>query len=123
MLFRSFYAFGCGNCVNNEPHYKAWHERYANKKVTVLGVHTPETARERDSAQVKADASAKGLLYPIAVDGKSANWAAWANNMWPSTYLIDKKGVVRYWWYGELNWQGAKGEELFRGYIDDLLKE
>ena len=29
------------------------------------------------------------------------------------TYLIDKKGYVRYWWYGELKWQGNDGETLF----------
>lgn len=118
-----FFAFGCSNCVNNQPHYKAWHERYNGKGVTVLGVHTPETVRERDVANLKADAKTRKLLYPIAVDGKAANWDAWSNHMWPSVYLIDKRGYVRYWWYGELNWQGAKGEETMRRRIDELLAE
>jgi peroxiredoxin len=118
-----FFAFGCSNCVNNQPHYKAWHERYSGKGVTLLGVHTPETARERDVANLKADAKTRQLLYPIAVDGKAANWDAWSNHMWPSVYLIDKRGCVRYWWYGELNWQGAKGEETMRRRIDELLAE
>ena len=118
-----FFAFGCINCVNNQAHYKAWHERYANKGVTVLGVHTPETERERDTAQLRANVKAREIAYPIAVDSQASNWRAWSNNMWPSVYLIDKRGYVRYWWYGELNWQGAKGEELMRQRIDDLLAE
>jgi peroxiredoxin len=118
-----FFAFGCSNCVNNQPHYKAWHERYADKGVTVLGIHTPETARERDVANLKADAKTRKLVYPIAVDGKASNWDAWSNHMWPSVYLIDKRGYVRYWWYGELNWQGAAGEETMRRRIDELLAE
>jgi thiol-disulfide isomerase/thioredoxin len=118
-----FFAYGCGNCVNNQPHYKAWHERYAGKDVVVLGVHTPETAKERVAENIRADAKVKQLNFPIAIDAKSSTWAAWANNMWPSTYLIDKNGVVRYWWYGELNWQGAKGEELMRKRIEELREE
>jgi hypothetical protein len=43
--------------------------------------------------------------------------------MWPSVYLVDKHGRVRYWWYGELNWQGAKGEQFIRGKIEELLVE
>ena len=38
-------------------------------------------------------------------------------------YLIDKRGRVRYWWYGELNWQGAGGEAFMRGKIEELLAE
>ena len=43
--------------------------------------------------------------------------------MWPSVYLIDKQGYVRYWWYGELNWQGAEGEKLLRKRISELIAE
>ena len=118
-----FFAFGCSNCVNNQPHYKAWHERYAGKDVTILGIHTPETAREREVANLKADVQERGIKYAIAVDANNANWNAWANHMWPSVYLVDKRGFVRYWWYGELNWQGAKGEELMRQRLDQLLAE
>ncbi len=118
-----FFAFGCSNCVNNQPHYKAWHERYAGKGLTVLGIHTPETQREHDVANLKADIKARQIAYPIAVDGKSSNWAAWSNNMWPSVYLVDKRGFVRYWWYGELNWQGAGGEKLMRERIEQLIAE
>lgn len=118
-----FFAFACSNCINNQPHYKAWHERYAGKGVTVLGLHTPETASERDIANLRADVAARQIGYPIAVDAKASNWAAWANTMWPSVYLIDRRGYIRAWWYGELNWQGAKGEEQMRKQIDALLSE
>jgi len=38
-------------------------------------------------------------------------------------YLIDKKGVGRWGWPGELGWMGAQGEKLMRGKIEELLKE
>lgn len=118
-----FFAFACSNCVNNQPHYKAWHQRYGGQGVTVLGIHTPETARERIVDNLRADVKARQIAYPIAVDAQASNWKAWSNNMWPAVYLIDKRGMVRYWWYGELNWQGAKGEEFMRERIEELLAE
>lgn len=118
-----FFAFGCGNCINNQPHYQAWHERFADQGLMVLGIHTPETERERDVANLKNDVQSRSIKYPIAVDGKSSNWAAWANHMWPSVYLVDKRGYVRYWWYGELNWQGAGGEKIMRDRIEQLIAE
>ena len=63
------------------------------------------------------------MQYAILIDNENKNWKAWANNMWPSTYLIDKKGYVRHWWYGELNWQGAEGEKYMRQKIEELLAE
>ena len=57
------------------------------------------------------------------MDNEKKNWNVWANWLWPSVYLIDKKGHVRYWWYGELNWKGAEGEKYMRERIEELLAE
>jgi hypothetical protein len=63
------------------------------------------------------------MKYPIAVDGSHKTWQAWRNNYWPSVYLIDKKGFVRYRWDGELNWKEANGEAIMRKRIKELLAE
>ena len=57
------------------------------------------------------------------IDNQKKNWNAWGNSMWPSVYLIDKQGRLRYWWYGELNWKGAGGQKIMAARIDDLLAE
>jgi hypothetical protein len=51
------------------------------------------------------------------------NWDAWSNTIWPAVYLIDKQGFVRYWWYGELNWDAAEGEKYMRQKITELIAE
>ncbi len=89
----------------------------------MVGVHTPETSEEKVVENVVEDAVKTGMDYPLAADQEGATWTSWANNMWPAVYIIDKRGYIRYWWYGELNWQGAKGEEYLRGKIDELLAE
>jgi thiol-disulfide isomerase/thioredoxin len=118
-----FWAFGCINCVRNLPHYQGWYEKFPQSDLTIVGIHTPETSAERDLANLKANVAERGIKYPVAFDAASENWKAWANNMWPSVYLIDRRGQVRAWWYGELNWQGARGEESMRKQIEALIAE
>jgi len=118
-----FYTFGCINCVRNLPHYVAWQKHFASRPVRLVGIHRPETQGERVVETVRAKAAETGLTHPIAVDNDSENWDAWANRVWPSVYLVDKKGFVRYWWYGELNWEGIEGERWMRGKIEELLAE
>ncbi|MHC4327782.1 MAG: thioredoxin domain-containing protein [Planctomycetota bacterium] len=89
----------------------------------------PAEKRNGDAASLigqlrTRDRAAKaGMEYPIAIDNDSKAWQAWANHIWPSTYLIDKDGYIRYWWYGELNWQGAESEKLLRSRIRELIQE
>jgi len=105
------------------PWYAGWHKNFATKGLTVIGVHTPETAEEAKLERVLQKVKANGMEYPIAVDGSSQTWKAWGNRYWPGVYLIDKQGNVRYRWDGELNWKDTKGEEIMRKKIEELLAE
>ncbi len=118
-----FYAFGCINCKRNFPWYKEWHEAHRDRGLVVLGIQTPETEQERVVEKIRNAAHENGLEYPIVVDNEKRNWNAWGNSMWPATYLIDKQGRVRYWWYGELDWQDTGGQDLLRARIEELLRE
>jgi peroxiredoxin len=118
-----FWTNGCSNCVNNYPHYRAWQARYAGKDVVIVGVHTPETPGEREIERIKAQAAKHGLKFPIAVDNDASNWSAWNNRYWPTVYVVDRRGIVRYGWEGELNYRGEAGEETVRKLVDALLLE
>ena len=118
-----FYAFGCSNCINNYPTYLEWQGRFRDKDVVILGIHTPETAAEQESATAKTKADDAGFEFPVLIDGAKANWNAWGNSMWPSVYLVDKRGYLRYFWPGELKWQGATGDQWMRERIEELLAD
>ena len=100
-----------------------WYDSFAERGLAIVGIHTPEGTGERNVEQVRAKAAEAELAFPILVDNGRRNWNAWGNSMWPTVYLIDKHGYVRYWWMGELNWEGADGEKLFRRHIEELLAE
>ena len=118
-----FYTFGCINCNRNLPYYNDWVKSFGSGNFRIIGIHTPETKQEQILEEVKAKAVEAGMNYPIVIDNKMANWASWANQIWPSIYLIDKNGFIRYWWYGELNWHGAQSEKWMRARIRELMEE
>ncbi len=118
-----FYAFQCHNCVANFSHYKRWDETLSRKGVRVIGIQTPETPDERDATQVIKAAKKENFQFPVLIDLENKNWNAWGNTMWPTVYVIDKKGYIRFWWQGELNWQGATGDLKIEKLIDQLLSE
>ncbi len=118
-----FYAFQCHNCVANFGHYNRWQKSLASRGVCVIGIQTPETSAERDVSLVSAAAREKGFQFPVLIDLQNKNWDAWGNTMWPTVYVVDKKGYIRSWWQGELNWQGATGDKSIETLVDQLLAE
>ncbi|MFN7730543.1 MAG: redoxin domain-containing protein [Pirellula sp.] len=118
-----FYAFQCHNCVANFDHYNRWQKELARRGVSVIGIQTPETAAERNVSLVRAAAKEKGFEFPVLIDTSSKNWEAWGNTMWPTVYVVDKRGYIRSWWQGELNWQGATGDRSIETLVDQLLAE
>jgi peroxiredoxin len=89
----------------------------------MMGIHTPETDQEKDLDKVKKKIKDLGITYPVVLDAKTDCWNSFGTAWWPSVFVIDKKGFVRQWWYGELNWKETKGEEMFRKKIEELLAE
>ena len=91
--------------------------------MVIVGVHTPETDAERVVASLRNKVEEEKFEFPVVVDNDKRIWDAWGNSMWPSVYLIDKQGRLRYWWYGELNWNEAGGQKIMADRIEELLKE
>ena len=66
-----------------------------------------------------ADAAARfGLEYPIVLDNEYAIWRAYSNRFWPAKYLIDAQGRIRYYHFGEGDYQET--EVAIQGLIREL---
>jgi peroxiredoxin len=118
-----FWTFACSNCLANLPAYANWQKQFADKDVVVIGVHTPETESERVTANVVRRVKQLGITYPILVDQEHENWDRWQVEAWPTVYLVDKQGRIRYRWVGELNYRNAGGETKLGQRVEQLLKE
>jgi cytochrome c biogenesis protein CcdA/thiol-disulfide isomerase/thioredoxin len=96
-----FWTYTCINCLRTLPYVRAWDERYRDKGLVVVGVHTPEFGFEKETDNVRAAIARNHLRYPVAQDNDYGTWDAWGNQFWPAKYLVDATGQVRYTHFGE----------------------
>jgi thiol-disulfide isomerase/thioredoxin len=96
-----FWTFGCYNCRNTLPAMKTWDTRYRNQVLTIIGVHTPELDTERDLENVRREVADLQIRYPVLTDNDYATWKAYKVEGWPTMFLLDKSGHIRWMHVGE----------------------
>jgi thiol-disulfide isomerase/thioredoxin len=96
-----FWTYTCINCLNHLPYVKAWHEKYKDQGLVVVGVHTPEFAFEKSTRNVQDAVQRLQIRHAVAQDNSYATWRAFNNQYWPAVYLIDKQGKIVYSHFGE----------------------
>jgi cytochrome c biogenesis protein CcdA/thiol-disulfide isomerase/thioredoxin len=121
-----FWTYSCINCLRAIPYVEAWAQKYKDKGLVVIGVHTPEFAFERDTANVARATRDLGLTYPVAVDSNRTIWTAFNNQYWPAHYLIDGQGRIRSHHFGEGNYDETERliqQLLAEGHVGGLTGE
>ena len=83
------------------PQLRAWHDRYAAQGFTIVGVHSPEFFWEKPYEKVAAAVKELGIRYPVVQDNDFAIWKRYGIRYWPTTLLVDKRGIIRYHHIGE----------------------
>lgn len=101
VVLLEFWTFGCINCQRTTPWIKEWQARYEGDDFAVVTIHYPEFAHERDVDNVARALAENGITYPVAIDNDRLTWDAYRQRYWPTTYLIDKSGHIRYVHIGE----------------------
>jgi thiol-disulfide isomerase/thioredoxin len=117
VVLADFWTYTCINWLRTLAWVRAWHEKYHDRGLVVVGVHTPEFWFEHDVENVRWAAQEMRVEYPIALDPDYAVWSDFANRYWPAIYLADAEGRIRYHHFGEGDY-----EECERA-IQMLLRE
>jgi len=95
------WTFGCYNCLNALPHIKETAAKYKAAGLVTIGVHTPEFDREKVPANVAQRVKELGVVFPVVMDNDFAIWRNFNNRFWPSVYIVDKQGRIRFHHDGE----------------------
>jgi thiol-disulfide isomerase/thioredoxin len=111
------WTFGCINCQNVMPSLKDWHSTYADQGLVIIGNHYPEFNYEADLANLEDAIARFGIEYPVAQDNTGDTWRSYKNNYWPTLYLIDKQGHIRYVHIGEGRY--AETEENIKALLGE----
>ncbi len=108
VVLLEFWTFGCINCQRTIPWVKEWQAQYEGDDFTVISIHYPEFAYEREVDNVRDALARFEITYPVAIDNDRQTWRAYNQRYWPTTYLIDKNGRIRYQHIGEF----SRGSDL-----------
>jgi thiol-disulfide isomerase/thioredoxin len=103
-----FWTFRCINCRNTLPFVKRWHDRYLDKGLTVIGVHSPEFDEEKNVEHLRREVSSLGIRYPVVTDNDYKTWNAYKVEAWPAVFLLDKQGRIRWMRVGEGDYDEAE---------------
>ena len=96
-----FWDFCRVNSLRTLPYLMAWHERYAEDGLRVIGIHTGGFQPARDVEAVKAAVARLGIEYPVVIDERLELWDFYGNEGWPARYLWDADGALYSMHYGE----------------------
>jgi thiol-disulfide isomerase/thioredoxin len=105
-----FWDFCRVNSLRTLPYLKAWHERYADAGLRVIGVHAGGFLPARDTANAVAAVERLGIEYPVVVDERLEIWDFYGNEGWPARYLWDQQGALYSMHYGEGAYQETERE-------------
>jgi peroxiredoxin len=100
-----------------QPALKNWYQNYHSQGLEIVAIHSPEFDYEKKLENVQQAVKEQGLKYPVALDNDFKTWNKYRVRAWPSLFLVDKQGQIRYSHVGEGNY------ELTEAAIKALLDE
>ena len=83
------------------PSLREWHDKYQEQGLVVIGNHYPEFDHERDLGNLAQAVERLEIPYPVSQDNYGSTWRAYQSHYWPTMFLIDKWGRMRYTHIGE----------------------
>jgi thiol-disulfide isomerase/thioredoxin len=96
-----FWTYSCINCIRTLPYLVDWNQKYSDKGLVIVGIHSPEFEFEKNIDNVKQAVTRFGIKYPVLLDNDHGTWNAFQNSYWPRKYLLDSEGYIRYDHIGE----------------------
>jgi peroxiredoxin len=111
-----FWASWCKPCKEGFPFLVELYDNYSDKGFEVLGVNLDEEVANMNKFLRKMD---KDIKFKIISDADSKIGNLYNVEAIPSTFFIDKKGVLRYMHLGF----SGDDKEKFKKEIESLLNE
>lgn len=112
-----FFDFARINSHRTLPYTKAWHDRYGEAGLRVIGIHSSGYSFAADEDVVVRGVEQLDIPYAVVLDPEFVLWREYGNRGWPARYIFDRRGVLRY-----VHWGEGEYEESER-VIRELLVE
>ncbi|MBD3921376.1 redoxin domain-containing protein [Paenibacillus sp. PR3] len=100
-VFINFWATWCPPCKAEMPHMERVYKDYAARDVVILSVNL--TTTEAKASDVDDFVSEYGLTFPVVLDEAGIIKRQYKVTAYPTTYVIDKNGIIRNKYAGAIN--------------------
>ena len=109
----NFWASWCGPCMAMVPHEREMVERFKDKPFVLIGVNGDDTREKAKEVMAKEKMTWPSFWNGPKDDDKAIS-RAWNVRGWPTIYVLDPKGVIRF--------KNVVAKELDKA-VEELLKE
>ena len=106
------WATWCPPCRTEMPELQAYYTAHAAEGFVVVAIESGDPAD-----QVASFVQEYGLTFPVWLDPQSKSQGIFKNWDLPSSYVIDRDGIVR------LSWTGGINQPTLEQYVTPLLEE
>jgi thiol-disulfide isomerase/thioredoxin len=113
----NFWATWCPPCRAEMPSMQRLKEAMAGKPFVILSVDMGET-----ESDVKEFLKNVKVDFPILMDKDGKALKAWKVFAFPTSYVIDAKGKIRYGLHGSTEWDGADAMNKIKGLLPQEQK-
>jgi DNA-binding beta-propeller fold protein YncE len=89
-----FWTYCCINCMHVFPDLAFLEDKYKDKPLVVIGVHSGKFDQEKDAEHIKNAVLRHNIAHPVAVDSDYAIWNSYGVRSWPTLVVVDPEGYV-----------------------------
>lgn len=111
----NFWATWCPPCVHEMPSMQRLQDKFDKNKFVILGVNMAE-----EKASIQSFIKTRVAIdFPILMDSDGTALKSWRVFAFPTSYLIDKAGNIRYSLFGSIEWDTKRTTDIINKLINE----